>query len=86
MTNFFSFQGTIIEITDFITAQPGFRDGCYKFFTIQNGDGQIVNFVVSPSTYVVDHVMLAVGDNVTAYYDGDAPAILIYPPQYPALG
>src|SRR5690606_3479710 len=29
--------------------------------------------------------MLAVGDVVTAYYDGDAPAILIYPPQYPAL-
>lgn len=85
MTNFFSFQGTIIEITDFITAQPGFRDGCYKFFTVENEEGLIVNFVVSPSTYVVDHVMLRVGDNVTGYYDGDAPAILIYPPQYPAL-
>lgn len=85
MTNFFSFQGTITEITDFIMAQPGFRDGCYKFFTVENDEGQIVNFVVSPSTYVVDHVMLEVGDNVTGYYDGDAPAILIYPPQYPAL-
>ena len=85
MTNFFSFQGTIIEIKDFITAQPGFRDGCYKFFTIENHEGMVVNFVVSPSTYVVDHETLHVGDTVTAYYDGDAPAILIYPPQYPAL-
>ena len=85
MTNFFSFHGTITGITDFITGQNDNREGCYKFFTVENGEGMIVNFVVSPSTYVVDHVMLAVGDVVTGYYDGDAPAILIYPPQYPAL-
>ena len=29
--------------------------------------------------------MVAVGDRVTGYYDGDAPALLIYPPQYQAL-
>jgi hypothetical protein len=40
---------------------------------------------VSPTTYFVDHVMVAVGDRVTGYYDGDAPTILIYPPQYQAL-
>ncbi len=85
MTNFFSFHGTITGITDFITGQNDNREGCYKFFTIENDEGMVVNFVVSPSTYVVDHEMLAVGDKVTGYYDGDAPAILIYPPQYPAL-
>ena len=47
--------------------------------------GAIVNFVVSPTTYFVDHVMVSVGDIVTGYYDGDAPTILIYPPQYQAL-
>src|SRR5690606_40499398 len=51
----------------------------------ENGLGGIVNFVVSPSTFIVDHVALEIGDHVTGYYDGDAPAILIYPPQYPAL-
>ena len=85
MTNFFSFHGTITGITDFITGQNDNREGCYKFFTIENEEGMIVNFVVSPATYVVDHEMLEIGDVVTAYYDGDAPAILIYPPQYPAL-
>ena len=85
MTNFYSFRGTITGITDFITGQNGNREGCVKFFTVKNEQGMIVNFVVSPSTYVVDHEMLAVGDVITAYYDGDAPAILIYPPQYPAL-
>src|SRR5699024_3735503 len=34
---------------------------------------------------VLNHVRLAVGDNVTGYYDGDAPAPLLYPPRYAAL-
>jgi hypothetical protein len=85
MTNFYSFHGTITGITDFITGQNDNREGCYKFFTLENEEGMVVNFVVSPSTYIVDHEMLAIGDVVTGYYDGDAPAILIYPPQYPAL-
>lgn len=85
MTNFYSFQGTIMEITDFNTGQNGNNEGCTKFFTLVNELGNIVNFVVSPSTYVVDQETLVVGDRVTGYYDGDAPAILIYPPQYQAL-
>mgnify|MGYP000151733579 CR=1 FL=1 len=85
MTNFYSFHGTVTEISDFITGQNDNREGCYQFFTLENEVGQIVNFVVSPSTYFVDHEMVEVGDRVTGYYDGDAPAILIYPPQYQAL-
>ena len=85
MTNFYSFHGTITSITDFFTNQNDEKEGCTKFFTIENELGVILNFVVSPSTYIVDHVILAVGDRVTGYYDGDAPAILIYPPQFPAI-
>jgi hypothetical protein len=40
---------------------------------------------VSPTTYFVNHETVSVGDKVTGYYDGNAPAILIFPPQYPAL-
>lgn len=85
MTNFYSFNGIITGITDFLTGQNDNREGCDKFITVENETGMVVNFVVSPSTYVVDHEMLTVGDFVTGYYDGDAPAILIYPPQYLAL-
>ncbi|AGK54613.1 hypothetical protein [Bacillus sp. 1NLA3E] len=85
MTNFYSFHGTVNMISDFFTGQNGKREGCYKFITVENGLGAIVNFVVSPTTYFVDHVMVTVGDRVTGYYDGDAPALLIYPPQYQAL-
>lgn len=85
MTNFYSFHGTVIMINDFFTGQNGAAEGCYKLITVENGLGSTVNFVVSPTTYFVDHVMLTVGDRVTGYYDGDAPTLLIYPPQYQAL-
>lgn len=85
MTNFYSFQGTVTMISDFITGQNAEGEGCYKLMSVENGMGALVNFVVSPKTYFVDHVMVAVGDQVTGYYDGNAPTILIYPPQYPAL-
>ena len=85
MTNFYSFHGTVTEIRDFYTGQNGEKEGCNKFITVENGLGTIVNFVISPTTYFVDHVMVTVGDRVTGYYDGDAPTILIYPPQYQAL-
>lgn len=84
MTNFYAFHGTVSMISDFFTGQNG-DEGCYKLFTVDNGLGEIVNFVVSPDTYFVDQMIVSVGDQVTGYYDGDAPAILIYPPQYPAL-
>ena len=85
MTNFYSFHGTVTMISDFFTGQNGEKEGCNKFITVENGLGSIVNFVVSPTTYFVDHVMVTVGDRVTGYYNGDAPTLLIYPPQYQAL-
>ncbi|WP_121610634.1 hypothetical protein [Mesobacillus foraminis] len=85
MTNFYSFHGTVTMISDFATGQNDTSEGCYKLISVENGLGELVNFVVSPSTYFVDHAVVAAGDRVTGYYDGDAPVPLIYPPQYRAL-
>ncbi|WP_103107485.1 hypothetical protein [Brevibacillus reuszeri] len=85
MINFYSFQGTVTMISDFITGGNGEGEGCYKLISVDNGLGASVNFVVSPTTYFVDHVMVAIGDHVTGYYDGNAPVPFIYPPQYQAL-
>ena len=79
MTNFNSFHGTVTMISDLFTGQNGEDEGCFKLVSVDNGLGGIVNFVVSPTTYFVDHVMISAGDIVTGYYDGDAPTILIYP-------
>ena len=65
--------------------QNGEGAGCYKLISVDDGSRSIVNFVVSPTTYFVDHAMVAVGDKVTGYYDANAPVPLIFPPQYQAL-
>jgi hypothetical protein len=85
MVNFMSFYGTITMISDFMTGQNGEGEGCYKLISVEDRSGGTVNFVVSPTTYFVDHRMVAVGDRITGYYDGNAPVPLIYPPQYRTL-
>ncbi|WP_342599199.1 hypothetical protein MHB48_17735 [Psychrobacillus sp. FSL H8-0483] len=85
MVNFQSFQGTVTMISDFMIGQNGEGEGCYTLMSVANGNGGVVNFVVSPTTYFVDQAMVTVGDRVTGYYDANAPVPLIYPPQYQAL-
>ncbi|MFA1739897.1 hypothetical protein [Lysinibacillus fusiformis] len=85
MVNFKSFRGVITQISDFPVGQNGDRDGCYKTMSVEDGVGGVVNFVISPSTYFVNHEVVRAGEWVTGYYDGDAPVPMIYPPQYRAL-
>ena len=85
MVNFKAYDGTVTRISDFMIGENGEGAGCYKLISIDNGSGAIVNFVISPTTYFVDHAMVAVGDKITGYYDANAPVPLIFPPQYQAL-
>ncbi len=85
MVNFKSFHGTVTMISDFMITVTGEGEGCYKLISVDNGYGSIVNFVVSPTTYFVDHAVVSVGDRVTGYHDGDAAVPMIFPPQYQAL-
>ena len=78
------FSGIVMVINDFYTGQN--KDaGCYVLMTVDNGRGNVVNFVVEPMTYFVNHVKIRVGDRVTGYYDADAPTPMIYPPQFRAV-
>lgn len=83
MKDFQSVSGIIIAISDLFTTPE--EMGCYKLISIQKMDGEIVNFIVSPTTYFVDLVMVRPGDPVTGFYDANAPVPLIYPPQYQAI-
>lgn len=82
--NFLSFSGTVTMINDFPTGTNN-NGGCYKLVTVEDRSRNIFNFVVAPDTYFVDHVMIKVGDQVTGYYDANAPVPLIFPPQYQAI-
>lgn len=84
MPNFVSFSGMITMISDFYTRDEQ-TTGCYKLMSVQNRKGSIVNFVVTPAAYFVDQAMMAEGDAVIGFYDADAPAPLIFPPQYQAI-
>lgn len=76
--------GTIVEMTP---AAMGNRraGGCMIFVTVEDADGNIVNFIMTPATYVVDFETLSVGMMCTFWYAADAPMPLIYPPQYNAV-
>ena len=77
-------KGTIV---DMVPTRIGNRraDGCMIFVTVEDMDGNTVNFMINPSTYVVDFTTLRVGMLCTFWYRTDAPVPLIYPPQYNAV-
>lgn len=85
MVNFQSFRGTVTQINDFMIGRNVEGAGCHKVMTIEDRQGGIVNFIVSPTTYFVYAEVVMPGDVITGYYDGDVPVPLIYPPQYQAL-
>lgn len=84
MINFFSFKGSITSLSNF-TINNHDKIGCNIMMSVSDQSGSIVNFVVSPETYFPNQEVVQVGDMITGFYDGNAPAILIYPPQFPAL-
>ncbi len=85
MINFNSFSGRVTTIGDFPISVNDEHGGCYKLITVENEQGDVVNFVVSPCTYFVNQSIVSVRDWVTGYYDANAPVIMIFPPQYRAL-
>lgn len=82
MPTYNSFMGRITQIEDFWTSADE-PSGCYKLMTLQDREN-IVNFVVSPTTYFVDCATLKQGDLAIGFYDEDVPVPLIYPPRYQA--
>lgn len=84
MATFKSFLGVITRIDNFQTGAEE-PTGCYKLMSLQDSEGSIVNFVVSPDTYFVDHVMMEPGNWAMGFYDADAPVPMIYPPQLRAI-
>jgi hypothetical protein len=83
--NFQSFNGIVKMINDFRIKENDENEGCYKMMSVEDNHGNIVNFVVAPTTYFVDGVMVRIGDMITGFYDADAPVPLIYPPQFRAI-
>lgn len=56
---------------------------CSRIVSVRSGRN-IVNFVVTPETIMIDNRQLRPGMQIAAFYDSSLPAPLIYPPQYRA--
>lgn len=81
--SFLMVQGVI---TDIQSGNGGGRGGgCSQFITLELENGDVVNFIVSADTFVVNFESLFVGMEAMFFYDAGAPAPLIYPPQYMAV-
>lgn len=76
--------GTIVELVP-VRAGDRRANDCILLAGVEDRDGNTVNFMITPSTYVVDFDTLSVGMLCTFWYAADAPAPLIYPPQYSAV-
>lgn len=83
MSSFLSVTGVITQIQP--SANDGTSYGCSLTMTVQTFYQGVVIFTISGDTYVVDNAPLISGDQVTVFYDGNAPAPLIYPPQFKAV-
>ncbi len=79
-----SVRGMIVEISSARTESHS-SDSCILYFTVEDADGNIVTFMVTPQTYVLDWQTLKTGMECIFWYRTDAPAVLIYPPQYTAV-
>jgi hypothetical protein len=56
MRKYSSFSGTVTMIQDYLVGSDEELKGCFKLMSLLGGDGSIVNFVISPTTYFLDHV------------------------------
>lgn len=84
MATYKSFSGKVTEIENKqVSFEPDIAS--YQLFTIETESNSIVNLVVSQTSYFIDDSIVVIGDDVTGFYDVNAPVPLIYPPQYSAL-
>lgn len=85
MMQFLSFTGVVKNIHSLDRQNYEGNRGCVQLFTVESDSREIVNFYVSPDTYFVRHEVIRIGDRVTGFYNANAPAPLIYPPQFQAV-
>ncbi|MBQ7776794.1 MAG: hypothetical protein IJ379_12820 [Lachnospiraceae bacterium] len=77
-------KGRIVSIEPTRFSNRGAED-CMMFVGVETDDGSMVNFIVSPATFVVDYITLREGMTATFFHRTDVPVPLIYPPQYNAV-
>lgn len=74
---FIAVEGTVQEVSQCPDAENSFK------ITVLSENGT-VHLIACPDTYVVDGISFRKGMALTGFIEADAPAPLIFPPQYNA--
>ena len=74
---------SLVPITGVIMNITRGNDCCSHMVSLRTENG-IVNFAVDMDTVIIDSRQLRQGMRVAAFYDGNLPVPLIFPPQYRA--
>lgn len=82
---FFMAVSNYQSVTGIVQSVSNQSDNCCNLQVSLITENGIVNLIVTPETYVVNNLRLMRGMSIIAFYDADAPAVLIFPPQYRAL-
>lgn len=80
---FFMDFANLVPVAGTIWSIDRAKDCCSRIVAVRSGR-DIVNFVVTPETIMVDNRQLRAGMRIAAFYDSSLPAPLIFPPQYRA--
>lgn len=78
-------SSTLVPVNGTIQNISSFGNDCCSQLVSLRAENDIVNFVLTASTYVVQETRLRAGMSVTAFYDPNLPVPLIFPPQYQAV-
>lgn len=82
---YLSFTGVVDGITPH-TNNDGTENPDIQYVLLkEEGTEALMTFVVDGGTLQVGEVLLEEGQKLTGFYNGNAPAIMIYPPRQPAL-
>ena len=73
----------LVPVTGVIVNIMRGGDCCSQMLSLRTENG-VVNFIIGMNTVIIDSRQLRQGMRVAAFYDGNLPVPLIFPPQYRA--
>lgn len=89
MSSYLSMTGVVSQIQPSAVSGSGTEaqteQDCCLSLTLQTYYQGTVLFTFTGDTYVLDNETIRPGDQLTVFYDRDAPVLLIYPPTYQAV-
>ena len=73
------YSGVVTDI------RSGWGDECSAIYRVENEDGGLAEFLVTPETYFSPGITVQEGTPVLGFYDMNAPMVLSFPPRYQPL-